>query len=317
MWLFIGPRLLSGIGQVTNKYAKLMDAEYVVIGERPKLTKYDILFAFILPIDENVTAMNNFYKAFAPMHIFMTVSETETVNPCYEKVLQVSKTIYCPSQFSADVLARQFPSGKFKVLHHWTPIPKPLPASDSTPYTFYSIGNVTDPRKNIQNLLKVFAECKFPNARLVLKASCIRDVSIDVPNVEIINGLISDEDMEKVHTQCHCYVNCSHSEGVGMGAVEAAMYDKCVIISDYGGLKEYVRTPYVIPCTKGPIGFNDFLYTADLVWGHPDNTKLKELMQVCYDQNIRRQDHSFTRQLVGKVRSELLNIKRAQGKDRR
>jgi len=49
-----------------------------------------------------------------------------------------------------------------------------------------------------------------------------------------------------------------------MGAVEAAMRDKPVIISDYGGLKEYVRTPYVIRTGRRKVGMVDFLYTPDM-----------------------------------------------------
>jgi glycosyltransferase involved in cell wall biosynthesis len=67
--------------------------------------------------------------------------------------------------------------------------------------------------------------------------------------------------MEHIHNGCDCYVNFSCSEGVGMGAVEAAMHNKPVIITEYGGASEYVNTPYTISCTLKPIGFDDFLYT--------------------------------------------------------
>ena len=55
-WLFVGPNLLAGIGQVTNRYANLLQksghtTEYVEIGQTPKLAKYDTGFAVVLPID--------------------------------------------------------------------------------------------------------------------------------------------------------------------------------------------------------------------------------------------------------------------------
>jgi hypothetical protein len=93
-----------------------------------------------------------------------------------------------------------------------------------------------------------------------------------------------------------------------MGAVEAALYDKPIIISDYGGLKEYVKTPYIVRCSKSPIGFDDFLFTKDLVWGQPDLNHLVELMKHCYDQGITCWDHSFTRDLVGKVQGRMLEL---------
>jgi glycosyltransferase involved in cell wall biosynthesis len=309
MWLFLGPQPLAGIGQVTSKYATLMQGEYVVFGERPKLNSYDALFVFALPLDDQIKMIQEFYKKLAPKMFVMTVCETDTVHPWYEKLFQLSRTIYCPSEFSRSNLARQFPQGEFKLLHHWTPIPKLLHSPDTTrPYIFYTIGNIMDPRKNIRALIEAFIRCGFPNAKLILKATCRQPVEWKFPNVEVINGLLPENELEKLHADCHCYVNCSHSEGVGMGAVEAALYDKPIIISAYGGLKEYVKTPYVIRCTKGPIGFDDFLFTKDLVWGHPDLNHLMELMKECYNKNITQWDHSFTRDLLGKVQGHICEL---------
>ena len=52
--------------------------------------------------------------------------------------------------------------------------------------------------------------------------------------------------MEDIHSKSDCYVSFSSSEGVGMGAVEAAVRNKPVIITDYGGATEYIETPYTI-----------------------------------------------------------------------
>ena len=40
---------------------------------------------------------------------------------------------------------------------------------------------------------------------------------------------------KKYTSKSDCYVSFSSSEGVGMGAVEAAIRNKPVIITDYGG----------------------------------------------------------------------------------
>jgi glycosyltransferase involved in cell wall biosynthesis len=117
----------------------------------------------------------------------------------------------------------------------------------------------------------------------------------------VINGLLSDDQIDKIHASCHCYVNCSHSEGVGMGAVEAAMMNKPVIITSYGGLHEYVDTPWVIPCTKGPIGFDDFLFTKDLIWGHPSQEALQSALVDCFQKRITFWDHAHTRKIMKEV----------------
>lgn len=314
-WLFVGPTLLAGIGQVTKKYADLMKAEYITFGERASKGHYENVFMFILPIDVQLQMIKDYYKKLSNNIVYMTVCETLTVHPSYGNLLELSKVIYCPSEFSRAVLQKQFAEGDFRVLHHWTPVPRlATPLAYARPYVFYTIGNVLDPRKNITMLVDCYLRMKYAgcNVQLVLKATCKQDVPWKIPDVQIINGLLSNEEMDQIHDQCHCYVNCSYSEGVGMGAVEAAMRDKPVIITDFGGLNEYVKTPFVVKTTPGPIGFDDFLYTKDLEWGHPDRQSLLDQMTKCYARSLTTWDHSFTRDLVARVQGRICELGKPQ-----
>ena len=303
--LFIGPTLLAGIGQVTKQYSNLIrDAEYVEIGQRPNKMRYSHGFAFVLPIEQQLAIVDQ-YRSFCTNWMYMTVCETEPVNPAYG-LLARYKTVWCPSEFARSTLERQFPHVEWKLLrHHAYEKPHKCPAT-TTPYTFYTIGNIADPRKNIQGLINAFLNCGFGDqARLVLKATCNKPVELKIPGVVVINGLLSDEALEKIHGSCHCYVNCSHSEGVGMGAVEAALRSKPVVITDYGGLKEYVQTPWVVPCTKGPIGFDDFLFTKDLEWGEPSQDGLAACLKDCFEKRVTFWDHAHTRALLTEVTQHL------------
>jgi len=307
--LFIGPRLLAGIGQVTNRYAELLhsqghETEYVEIGHQTNKTSYDCGFAFILPIADQLATVDR-YASMCKKMTYMTICETETVNPVYG-ILAKYKTLYVASDFCKRVLEKQFPEATWKVLHLFA-YEKPHKApSENSPYTFYSIGNMADPRKNVRGLIQAFHDCNFGDkARLVLKATCIQTIEWKIPGVVIINGLLSDDVIDRIHGSCHCYVNCSNSEGVGMGAVEAALMSKPVIITDYGGLNEYVKTPWVIPCAKGPIGFDDFLFTKDLEWGHPSTEVLARHLRDCFEKRVTYWDHSHTRTLMTELRSGL------------
>jgi glycosyltransferase involved in cell wall biosynthesis len=301
-WLFIGPSPLAGIGQVTMQYARLVDGEYVEIGQKPNNSRYSHGFAFVLPVEAQLKVVDQ-YASLCDTMAYMTVCETEPVNPAYG-ILTRYKTVWCPSEFARTTLERQFPNVTWKLLRHYAPerphrCPIEADHGKQPPYTFYTIGNIADPRKNIQGLINAFLSCGFGDeARLVLKATCIQPVKIDIPGVVIINGLLSDEALERIHGSCHCYVNCSHSEGVGMGAVEAALRSKPVIITDYGGLKEYVDTPWVVKCTKGPIGFDDFLFTRDLEWGHPDQMDLVDCLKNCFEKRVTFWDHAHTKELI-------------------
>lgn len=305
-WLFVGPTLLSGIGQVTKGYCDLVGGEYCEVQHRPLKDAYDNCFAFILPVPERLQLLQGKLD-ICKNHFFMTVCETEPVNPAYG-MLANYKPMYVPSEFAKNILEKQFPIMKCQILRHHVPVPRSMTPKKENPYIFYTIGNVADPRKNIQGLLKAFAHCNFKNAKLVLKATCNRPVSIVQKDVMVINGLLPQAQLDKIHNSCHCYINCSHSEGVGMGAVEAAMRDKPLIITDYGGLKEYVKTPYTIKCKLDSCGITDFLFTPDLNWGHFNLNDLASYMRECYDRGLKTMDHTHTRELIGKVRSDLQSL---------
>ena len=203
-------------------------------------------------------------------------------------------------------LSRQFPENEFYVIHAHIPH-----TERRKPYTFYHIGNIMDPRKKFRDILQAFVRMNESNTRLVVKATCNQDVQIKLPNVEVINGLISDEEMDKLHSRCDCYVSFSKSEGVGMGPVEAALRDKPVIITNFGGSPEYVKTHYTIKCELQELENDDFLFKKGMVWGKPNFDQLLEFMRDAYDKKLRYMNHDHTKKLVGKeniLEEFLLNV---------
>jgi len=224
----------------------------------------------------------------------MTVCETETVHEDYGLIMKEFKRVAVPSEFCKRVLSRQFPDNEFYVIHAHIPQPK------EKPYTFYHIGNIMDPRKKFRDILQAFVRLNEPNTRLVVKATSNQAVQIQFPRVEVINDMLSEDEMDTLHNRCDCYVNFSHSEGVGMGAVEAAMRDKPVIITNYGGASEYVKTPYTIDCGLQELERDDFLFKKGMVWGEPNFDQLLEFMRHAYNNRVREMDHEYTRNLVGR-----------------
>ena len=304
-WLFVGPSLLAGIGQVTKKYAELVGGEYREFSDPPGADVYDVGFAFVLPIPQHMDLVDRHLR-MCTKKMYMTVCETEPVHVAYGLLVDRYKTLYVPSEFCQHVFSKQFPHGTWRVLRH-TAHGSPLPPPVTKEYTFYTIGNMSDPRKNIRMLLEAFVRLNMPDTRLVLKATCRQPFTCSLPRVTVINGLLSDDELEDIHRTCHCYINCSHSEGVGMGAVEAALRDRPVILTDYGGLKEYVPgSPFIVRCGLTRVGQHDFLYDPDMVWGAPSLDDLMRHMRHCAENRIETWDHSLTRGLIGDVTSELL-----------
>jgi len=297
LMLFIGPTLLSGIGQVVKKYQSLYpDSKYIDYGV--PIEKDSDVFVFALPIPDVINYLIT-VKQQARKVICMTVCETETVHELYGELFKLFTTIYVPSEFCQVIFSKQFPNTKFEIIRHYVPLIKEVPRNrDTDTYIFYHIGNVEDPRKQTKKIIEAFLRLNLPDTLLVLKATCKQAVSWKIPRVHIINGLLSDEEIQSVHERCHCYVSFSHSEGVGMGAVEAALYDKPVIITEYGAQTEYIKTPYVINCGRCEVSQDDFLYKKGMEWGKPDFNQLMEFMKDAYDTKRTRMNHTFTKDLV-------------------
>ena len=288
--LFIGPTLLSGIGQHCKKYMDLFPrSKYIQIQE--EIPESEKAFIFALPIPYWLDKIPEIKRKIKDV-ICMTVCETETVHEDYGKLFALFDKIAVPSEFCRRVFSRQFPDIKFYIIHVHIP--------DKRPYTFYHIGNVYDPRKNFNKILETFVRMNKYDARLVIKATCKEPVLARIPNVEIINGLLSDEEMENIHARCDCYVSFSSSEGVGMGAVEAALRNKPVIITEYGGAPEYIETPYMIKCGLQYLVKDDFLFKAGMQWGKPDEDQLREFMEDAYTKKLRYMDHPRTRVLTSR-----------------
>ena len=113
--IFIGPTLLSGIGQAVNKYCELMHGVYIQLGQCEVPPNQDV-FMFALPIGPWLDAIPRIKKRSRRV-ICMTICETETVHPEYGKLLALFDFIVTPSVFCQEVFQRQFPGTKCGLLH--------------------------------------------------------------------------------------------------------------------------------------------------------------------------------------------------------
>lgn len=286
----IGPALNTGIGQHALKYSKLFGTTYYLLGD--ELPEVERGLVFMLPVPWHMECLNYIRSRVKDLQC-MTVCETQTVHPDYGLLFREFKRIAVPSQFCKRVFSAQFPDTEFHVVR--AHVPKP----SEKPFVFYHIGNICDPRKQFGEILRAFIKLNEPNTRLVVKATCKKDVDIQIPRVTVINGLLPEEKMNEVHDTSDCYVSFSTSEGVGLGAVEAAMRDKPVIITNYGGAPEYIKTPYLIDCETQTLEQDDFLFQKGMTWGKPNFDQLLEYMRDAYAKRLRYMDHSHTKKVVG------------------
>jgi len=307
-YLLLSSNSLSGIGQVMIRYRTLLELQGHSVdmryyGDAVTRDTYDVGFAFLLPFVSVLDAADKHMEGCA-RKLRMTVCETEPVHEAYGLFARYPEVLV-PSEFSKRILEKQFPNITFKKLLHYAPIPTKTVVNMGSFYTFYTIGNIADFRKNIPMLLRAME--RFPNARLVLKATCKQPIKIPGNQILVLNQFMNDDEMDRLHDSCHCYVNCSHSEGVGMGAVEAAIRNKPVILTDYGGCKEYVKTPWIVSCTPVKVGRDEFLFKKDTMWGLPSFSELITHMQTCYNNNIRHYSHEHTHILMNTLKNKVLD----------
>ena len=305
---FVGPTLLSGIGQMLHKYLGVFPGStyFELVNPEVLPAPGDTVVVFALPVAHWIATLKKLKHRFKRV-VCMTICETETVHEDYGLLFDECPSIVVASEFCKKVFERQFPGRvRCTVVPAHVPLPAPVtleePPKFAIPkdrYVFYHIGNIIDQRKNIQGILEAFLRLNKPQESfLVLKATCLRPIEIRLPNVLVINGLVPDTDLEQIHAACDCYVSFSSSEGIGMGAVEAALHSKPVIITEYGGAPEYIKTPYTIPCGLQEIPRDDFLFKKGMLWGRPDSSKLLEFMGHAFENKVRVVDHEFTRQKV-------------------
>ena len=288
--LFIGPTALSGIGQQVRKYMKLFPgSKYIEIND--EIPVCENAFIYALPVQYWFDKIPEIKRKIKNVTC-MTICETETVHEDYGKLFALFDKIAVPSEFCRRVFKRQFPDTDFFIIHAHVP--------NNKPYTFYHIGNIADPRKNFNKIIETFVRMNKPDSRLLIKATCNQPIQIKIPNVEVINGLIPDEELEKIHALGDCYVSFSSSEGIGLGAVEAALRNKPVIITDYGGAPEYIKTPYTIDCECQELIKDDFLFKAGMKWGKPNEKQLREFMEDAYTKKIRYMEPPRTHMLTCK-----------------
>jgi glycosyltransferase involved in cell wall biosynthesis len=138
-----------------------------------------------------------------------------------------------------------------------------LPEINDNEFVFYTINEWTA-RKGIEDLIHCFLETftSQDNVVLFIKSSTIRQFmgegyisnqSMKYPNPPkiILNTEDwSDDKIVSLHKRGNCYISLCKSEGIGLGACEAAQVGNPVIMSSYGGQQDYLKGVFFVSCSE-------------------------------------------------------------------
>ena len=109
-------------------------------------------------------------------------------------------------------------------------------------------GTMTQPRKNVPNLIRAAKRYGFPLKLVGNKGNAeseakLRDLIGDAQNIEIL-GFVSDKELTALYNRAKVFALPSINEGVGLVALEAAIHGCNIVITNIGGPKEYYENGY-------------------------------------------------------------------------
>lgn len=180
------------------------------------------------------------------------------------------------------------------------------------PYVFYTIGSYTE-KHNIKNILMSFLMefNKNDNVRLFIKTShpgqknddleniikfdiqniknIIRKPYSQYPDIDVLCGILSRKDINRLHKSCNCYVNAVMSDGFGASAIEAALYDNLVITTKNIGSSTYFNSSNALMIdSEQTTTYSSFtniknIYTTNEYWYSPLINDIRNQMKTAYN----------------------------------
>ena len=105
------------------------------------------------------------------------------------------------------------------------------------------VGTMTQPRKNVPNLIKAAKKYGFTLKLVGNKGNAgseakLRTLIGDAQNIEIL-GFVNDRELTALYNRAKVFALPSLNEGVGLVALEAAIHGCNIVITNLGGPKEY------------------------------------------------------------------------------
>jgi len=159
------------------------------------------------------------------------------------------------------------------------------------PYIFYTICKIDDPRKNIKNLIKCYLNTFTNKDNVLLYIKGYENNKIPQffynpkthPKIKIDTFNISDNDIIKIHENCDCYVSLAHSEGVGLGMLEASTIGNPILTTKYGGQIEYMKEGYFVDYKLDFIKINYSFFNSMQYWAYPNYEHASKLLRHIYE----------------------------------
>lgn len=184
-----------------------------------------------------------------------------------------------------------------------------LPIPNKNTYRFYSIFQWSQ-RKNPESLfkayfnefsgqedvmlvVKTYGPSPFADRRRIKEAILdFKEKSNSTAPVYLFGELLTNEQINAIHAQCHCYVYSGRAEGWNIPLLESIAYKKQIITTKTGGIADWItdKSAYIIPHkqiainTEGHIWGTYYKSNPSQHWGDVDVIDVQNSMRKAYEE---------------------------------
>lgn len=189
------------------------------------------------------------------VRLIMTMFESDKIPEDWPEYLKSADEVIVPSKFCHDTFARAGVDSTVVPLGYndraFKYIERPVPVDQSKPFTFihYSSFNI---RKGFPEIFQAFTE-EFSNdepVKLILKHTDRRPLIPilpgQYPNIEVINGHVTESELSDILARSNCMVYPSRGEGFGITPLEAMATGLPAIVPNAHGISEYFNSQYML-----------------------------------------------------------------------
>lgn len=287
------------------------DAELDCLCNRP--VDYDVLVMHLIP---------EYYPRWIAAEtgkklVGHTVWETDILPRHWPRILNALDLVVVPSHWNREVFERSGVTAPIRVVPHCldpAPAPeRPWPGGvGPSDFVFYTI-NEWNERKALWNILHVYLSTFRAEEPVVLliKTSRKDRARARVPltglylcetrntvnrimrryrrpaRVRLITDVLSNEEIRALHARGDCYISLCRAEGWGIGAFDAAAAGKPVIMTAFGGQREFLTDDlaWLVDYKLVPVRSNlhRTCYTSDQRWASPDLNHASRLMRHVFE----------------------------------
>lgn len=217
----------------------------VVLQEEFKGQKVGLLYSYPTGITQMRTEVR----------LVMTMFESDKIPENWPEYLNAADEVIVPSKFVADTFAKSGVNATVVPLGYndriFKYIDRPVPVEQDGVFTFvhYSSFNI---RKGFSEVFQAFTEEFKTNepVRLILKTTDRRPAipifKEQYPNIEVITGHVSEQELSDMLAGSNCMVYPSRGEGFGITPLEAMATGLPAIVPNAHGISEYFNSQYML-----------------------------------------------------------------------